>query len=665
MPYLHDNFGNQLDRALEVTTIFNLIIEDDEGKTTVYPLTDGEISIGRREGNTIRLMERNVSRRHARLVRNQEAIFLEDLDSYNGVRINGERVGGRFEIKEGDLLEIGDYHLVLQRTDGAKKEADSAPISQRPERTDRKSDWDVGTRPNIVNPIAAQSELPKPGIIAEEPSQAVESTVPTTMLIRRPKSDMVEAPASSPAPAAPNASLPPFPASGVVEASQLPSLVEEQNKADGTPKPITRSLIATAPHARLVCVSTNYAGQDFSLERDELVIGRIDDNDIVIDHRSVSRNHARITLEGRTHRIIDLGSANGVLVNGEEYAMTNLRKGDLIELGHVCFRFVPAGETFVPTDEEAAEIRTAGVEPYPDGHQPSRAAAEAKVSSSAVPKVSAELKSPATFKPDSLAKTNSSRSAPAKPAGKQQTALLVLVGILTVVVVLLAVLLLQQNDATHDNVLQEFYNTENYTGVLEYYEKHREVFADPSRAATLRDQADAKLAEERSPPSIAPELETTSEDLDRVGTEPANAEPPKTDTMSVEIPGLDEASVNAPKPKQQRRVTATPEKRPRKPVKSEADNKREARRYAELGRNALMDGDLTKASKYLRTCIRLEPNEAECHRSLGIMYASRENTKAAIRHYQRYIQLQPDAPDAPQVKEIIQLAQESAESGQK
>ena len=39
-----------------MATIYKLIIEDDEGKTTVYPLSQGEISISRKEGNTIRLM---------------------------------------------------------------------------------------------------------------------------------------------------------------------------------------------------------------------------------------------------------------------------------------------------------------------------------------------------------------------------------------------------------------------------------------------------------------------------------------------------------------------------------------------------------------------------------------------------------------------------------
>ena len=48
--------------------MWKLVIEDDEGKRTVVPLTRDEYSIGRKEGNTIRLTERNVSREHARLV---------------------------------------------------------------------------------------------------------------------------------------------------------------------------------------------------------------------------------------------------------------------------------------------------------------------------------------------------------------------------------------------------------------------------------------------------------------------------------------------------------------------------------------------------------------------------------------------------------------------
>src|SRR5258705_5185009 len=91
-----------------------LIIEDDEGRKTVVPLVREEITIGRQDGNTIKLSERNVSRRHARLKKDNGSLLIEDLGSYNGVRVNGERIAGPTRIKEGDLIEIGDYDLGVQ-----------------------------------------------------------------------------------------------------------------------------------------------------------------------------------------------------------------------------------------------------------------------------------------------------------------------------------------------------------------------------------------------------------------------------------------------------------------------------------------------------------------------------------------------------------------------
>ena len=72
--------------------MFKLTIEDDEGKTTVVPLSREEVTIGRLDGNTIRLTERNVSRKHARLVRQNGAIYIEDLASFTGVRVNGTKI---------------------------------------------------------------------------------------------------------------------------------------------------------------------------------------------------------------------------------------------------------------------------------------------------------------------------------------------------------------------------------------------------------------------------------------------------------------------------------------------------------------------------------------------------------------------------------------------
>src|SRR2546425_9115864 len=94
--------------------MYKLIIEDDEGKTTVVNLIRDEVTIGRKEGNTIRLTERNVSRKHAKLLKSNGAVYIEDLQSYNGIKINGEKIAGRAPITEGDRIQIGDYQLSLK-----------------------------------------------------------------------------------------------------------------------------------------------------------------------------------------------------------------------------------------------------------------------------------------------------------------------------------------------------------------------------------------------------------------------------------------------------------------------------------------------------------------------------------------------------------------------
>ena len=94
--------------------MYRLIIEDDEGKTWVVPLVRDEHSIGRKEGNTIRLTERNVSRRHARLLRQNGTIIIEDLSSYNGIKVNGDKINGRAAVNVGDRIQIGDYQLAVK-----------------------------------------------------------------------------------------------------------------------------------------------------------------------------------------------------------------------------------------------------------------------------------------------------------------------------------------------------------------------------------------------------------------------------------------------------------------------------------------------------------------------------------------------------------------------
>ncbi|HLL53363.1 MAG TPA: FHA domain-containing protein [Myxococcaceae bacterium] len=77
----------------------------------VYPLTDGENAIGRGERAAVRIRDRAVSRRHARVVRGPRGYELEELAHPNGVYVNGARLEGPRLLEGGEVLELGQSLL--------------------------------------------------------------------------------------------------------------------------------------------------------------------------------------------------------------------------------------------------------------------------------------------------------------------------------------------------------------------------------------------------------------------------------------------------------------------------------------------------------------------------------------------------------------------------
>lgn len=238
--------------------MWKLTIEDDQANRTVVPLARDEYSIGRGEENTVRLTERNISRRHARIAREAEHWVCFDAGSYNGCYVNGARVNQRQELAHGDLVQLGDYRLEL---------------------------------------VDEALEQPAPGFDSK-------ATVP----------------------AAP------------------------------------RSQTLLGQPDRLVMLVGPTPGAEFPLNvSPRQVIGRGEECDVSVNHPSVSRVHAEVQAlgDGR-YEIVDRESANGIRVNGVELPRSLLDARDNIELGDVVFKFIPAGDVYVPGADESQQISSLG-----------------------------------------------------------------------------------------------------------------------------------------------------------------------------------------------------------------------------------------------------------------------------------------------------------------
>jgi len=232
--------------------MWKLTIEDDQASKTVVHLVRDDYTIGRAEENTVRLTERNISRRHARLTKPGERWLLVDMSSYNGCYVNGQRVNERHEIVHGDLVQLGDYRLQVLDD-------------------------------SIMEPASFDKAV--------------------TM------------------PAAP------------------------------------RSQGLLGQPDRLVMVVGPSVGAEYPLLQDHpLVLGRGEECEVPINHPSVSRVHAEIKpLGDGRYEIVDRESANGVRVNGVELPRTLLDARDMIELGDVILKFIPAGDIYVPGADESQQ----------------------------------------------------------------------------------------------------------------------------------------------------------------------------------------------------------------------------------------------------------------------------------------------------------------------
>lgn len=99
----------------------------------------------------------------------------------------------------------------------------------------------------------------------------------------------------------------------------------------------------------VVVSSPSATPQRFVFDKAEVTIGRVEGNDLVLPHASVSRRHARIVLKNERFILVDLKSTNGTFVNGHRLTSPLVISGhDQIEIGDIQLSL---DEELAPTTE--------------------------------------------------------------------------------------------------------------------------------------------------------------------------------------------------------------------------------------------------------------------------------------------------------------------------
>lgn len=171
-------------------------------------------------------------------------------------------------------------------------------------------------------PLAGTEVAPK-----VSPGQAMPERVPPPLAAFSPP----------PPPQAAPERVPPAPAPAPSGAPPPPAKVEAGEPAAGR-----TLLIERKPKIKVVgfLVDRKKPSRRFDVDKRTVTIGRAPGNTIVLDHPTVSRQHATIKLEDGVFRLYDLGSANGTYVADKRVREpVALEDGMTVRFGELEFTF--------------------------------------------------------------------------------------------------------------------------------------------------------------------------------------------------------------------------------------------------------------------------------------------------------------------------------------
>jgi hypothetical protein len=134
-----------------MATVWLLLTDAEDAVAATFPLTRGVTVFGRDDDCGVVLDDRHCSRRHLEIRRKGDVCVLRDLDSTNGVLLNGQHVVADCQLREGDVIELGRTRLRFQ-SDQAEKEPPATAVLPV---------VDTGDLPTEVDPRPRRRTMPR------------------------------------------------------------------------------------------------------------------------------------------------------------------------------------------------------------------------------------------------------------------------------------------------------------------------------------------------------------------------------------------------------------------------------------------------------------------------------------------------------------------------
>ncbi len=360
-------------------------------------------TIGRDTSNTIVIADDpKVSRRHARLYRQDDQWVIENLSQSSFITVNRKKTQ-RAILTNGAVVTLGDDTAFVALM-SAESQVNESPTQNEPANTlsqqaVRESQWQSGRQPSrrakkTTAPVASVTQQTSPPtiqpaddatVMASLSSMGLPSLVITSTAGGEKKTYLLDRPIIN---------IGRDPSNDIVISDRIVSglhlrivrqgksftlihpnpdrpktlngLIYQGRKIHGDEtfsKVLTRGDFFRIGDEHGTLITLTYqdgsgkhpgdtpAMEPIRLGAAELTIGRTPDNTIVLNHPQVSAHHAQLTREGATYRITDLNSTNHVYVNAFAVGDHLLKMGDEIRIGP--YRFTYDGSQLRQYDESS------------------------------------------------------------------------------------------------------------------------------------------------------------------------------------------------------------------------------------------------------------------------------------------------------------------------